>query len=154
LVKQPIGLFKHYQKNTDKRAHVVHHTAQELNIIPKPIVQHNREQRSLSIELKELVINFYNRDDISYQLPGKRDCITLKHDDGTSTTLQKRILLYNIRDVQVQILRSLSLTSFSDLRPLNILTQSYMPYRTCLCTHHENVNLLLKSLSKYIFSLL
>ncbi|CAF3222161.1 unnamed protein product [Rotaria sp. Silwood2] len=45
---------------------------------------------------------------------------------------------------------NLSLTSFNDLRPMNILIQSHMPERSCLCMYHENMNLLLKPLSKYI----
>jgi len=53
-------------KDTNKRVTVVQHIAQELNIIPKTISQHQRQQRSLPIELKELIIKFYNRDDISY----------------------------------------------------------------------------------------
>ncbi|CAF5187724.1 unnamed protein product, partial [Rotaria sp. Silwood1] len=33
---------------------------------------------------------------------------------------------------------------------MNILVQSYTPERSCLCMYHENMNLLLKPLSKYI----
>ena len=91
-----------------------------------------------------------------YQMPGKRDCITIK-DNGVGTTLQKRILLYNVRetyglflDEYVNTNITLSLTSFNELRPSNILTQSNMSHRSCLCTYHENINLLLKSLFKYI----
>ena len=144
-------------QDSNKRVTMVRHIAQELNIIPKTITQHQRQQRSLPIELKELVVKFYNRDDISYQLAGKRNYITFKDNDGTKTTLQKRILLYSVRETFQLFLTeyvdtniNLSLTSFNDLRPLNILVQSYMPERNCLCTYHENVNLLLKSLSKYI----
>ena len=107
--------------------------------------------------MKELIVKFYNRDDISYQLSGKRDYITFRDNDGTKTTLQKIILLYSVRETFQLFLTeyvntniNLSLTSFNDLRSMNILVQSYMPERSCLCTYHENVNLLLKSLSKYI----
>ena len=47
---------------------------------------------------------------------------------------------------------ALSMNSFRILRPLNVLTYSHMPHRNCLCCYHENVNLLLKSLSKCINS--
>ncbi|CAF4371312.1 unnamed protein product, partial [Rotaria sordida] len=46
----------------------------------------------------------------------------------------------------VDININLSLTSFNDLRPMNILVQSHMPERSCLCMYHENMNLLLKPL--------
>ncbi|CAF4863373.1 unnamed protein product [Rotaria sp. Silwood1] len=53
-------------QDTDKHVTLVRHIAQELNVIPKPITQHQCQQRLLQIELKELIIKFYNRDNISY----------------------------------------------------------------------------------------
>ncbi|CAF3857698.1 unnamed protein product [Rotaria sp. Silwood1] len=136
---------------------VVQHLAQNLNIISKTTHQHTRQQRLLSIELKELVGQFYQRDDITYQLPGKRDYVTVTDDNGESMTLKKRILLYNIRETYQLFVNEysnknvdLSLTSFNELRPVNILIHSYMPHRSCLCIYHENVNLLIKPLSKHI----
>ena len=90
-------------------------------------------------------------------MPGKRDYIIIEDDDGQRTTLQKRILLYSIRETYQLFLTnnqcvnvSLSLTSFRELRPMNVLVQSYMSHRHCLYSYHENVNLLSKSLSKHI----
>ncbi|CAF2729920.1 unnamed protein product [Rotaria sp. Silwood2] len=90
-------------------------------------------------------------------LAGGRDCITFKDNDDSSTTLQKRILLYRVLETFELFLTeyvdtniNLSLTSFNDLRPMNILVQSYTPERSCLGMYHENMNLLLKPLSKYI----
>ncbi|CAF1145434.1 unnamed protein product [Rotaria magnacalcarata] len=144
-------------KDTNKRMMVVQHLAQNLNIISKTVRQHTRKQHSLSIELKKLVIQFYQRDDITYQLPGKRDYATVTDDNGESMTLQKRILLYNIRETYQLFVDEysnknvdLSLTSFNELRPVNILINSYMPHHSCLCIYHENVNLLIKLLSKHI----
>lgn len=144
-------------KDSQKRNHVVHHIAQLFDIVPKTAEKHKREQRSLSIDIKKSVVEFYNRDDVSYQMPGKRDFIVVDDDTGQRITLQKRILLFSIREAYQLFLVenqnttfSLSVTSFSELRPVNILVQSSMPHRNCLCSYHENVNLLLKSLSKHI----
>jgi hypothetical protein len=52
----------------------------------------------LSMKLKKEIAGFYCRDDISYQMPGKRDTIVLRQ-GGTKSTHQKWILLYNIREV-------------------------------------------------------
>ncbi|CAF2729956.1 unnamed protein product [Rotaria sp. Silwood2] len=90
LAKQLKGVIQSSPQDTDKRVTVARHIAQELNVISKTITQHQRQQRLLPIELQELIIKFYNQDDISYQLAGKRDCITFKDNDGTSTTLQKK----------------------------------------------------------------
>ncbi|CAM4834494.1 unnamed protein product [Rotaria magnacalcarata] len=147
--------FQSLPKDPSKRVDVIHHIAQVLNVIPAP-KHHKPEHRSLSNALKELVINFYNRDDVSYQMPGKWDCITVDNDDK-KITLQKRILLYSIRETYQLFIAdkndpniNLSKTSFSDLRPLNILVQSHMSHRSCLCVYHENINLPLKALSKQI----
>ncbi|CAF4603567.1 unnamed protein product, partial [Rotaria sp. Silwood2] len=48
-------------KDINRCVSVIHHIAQEFNIIPKTTSHHQREQRSLSIELKQLVMNFYSR---------------------------------------------------------------------------------------------
>ncbi|CAF1567393.1 unnamed protein product [Rotaria magnacalcarata] len=147
--------FRSLPKDPSKRVDVIHHIAQVLNVIPAT-KHHKREQRSLANALKELVIKFYNRDDVSYQMPGKRDCIIVEN-DGKKITLQKRILLYSIRETYQLFIGdkndpniNLSKTSFSDLRPLNILVQSHMSHRSCLCVYHESINLLLKALSKQI----
>ncbi|CAF1395394.1 unnamed protein product, partial [Rotaria sp. Silwood1] len=147
---------KSLPKEPNRRISVVRHIAQTLDIISKTTDLHEREQRQLPIELKKAVIDFYNRDDISHQMPGKRDYITIKNDNG-STQLQKRILLNNIRETYELFLMdrnitndALSVNSFRILRPPNVLTYSHMPHRNCLCSYHENINLLIKPLSKCI----
>ena len=82
--------------------------------------------------------------------------ITIKNDNG-STQLQKRILLNNTREIYELFLidqnvtnDALSVNSVRILRQPNILTYSHMPHRNCLCLYHENINLLIKPLSKYI----
>ena len=157
LAKAVNRTFRILPKDPQKRNHVVHYIAQSLDIIPKTSEQHKREQRSISIDVKKAVEEFYNRDDISYQMPGKQDFIVTNDDSGQRVTLQKRILLFTIREAHELFLTenqhkniSLSTTSFSELRPTHVLIQSSMPHRNCLCSYHENVNLLLNSLSKYV----
>ncbi|CAF4926070.1 unnamed protein product [Rotaria sp. Silwood1] len=87
-------------QDTDKHVTLVRHIAQELNVIPKPITQHQCQQ----------------------------------------------LISWLYVDTEI----NLSLTSFNDLRRMNILVQSYTPERSCLCMYHETMNLLLKPLSKYI----
>ncbi|CAF4536656.1 unnamed protein product [Rotaria sp. Silwood2] len=142
-------------KDINKYVSVVNHIAQEFNIIPKTTSHHQREQRSLSIELKQLVMNFYSRDDISYQLPGKHDFITIKDNHGTSKIIQKRILLFTLREAHQLFLNEhdytdayLSLGSFSDLRPSNVLLQSHMTHRNCLCVYREHRSTFLTKASK------
>ncbi|CAF4747389.1 unnamed protein product [Rotaria sp. Silwood1] len=128
-------------KDINKRIMVVQHLAQNLNIISKTTHQHTRQQRLLSIELKELVSQFYQRDDITYQLPGKRDYVTVTDDNGESMTLQKRILLYNIRETYQLFVNEysnknvdLSLTSFNELRPMDFSEN----FRLCMQNAVQN----------------
>jgi hypothetical protein len=93
-------------------------------------------------------------------MSGKRDSITVKDDNGEKVTLQKRILLNTIRETYELYLSnnnisssSLSINSFGNLRPLNVLLNSHMSHRSCVCSYHENINLLLKPLAKYVSSI-
>ena len=137
-------------KDTNKRVVIVRHLAESLDIVPKVTNKHERQQRQLSATLKEAIVEFYGRDDISYQMPVKRDYISVKDDDGEKLTLQKRILLNTVRETYELFLSdnnithsSLSLNSFGNLRPLNVLLNSHMSHCSCVCSYHENINLLL-----------
>ncbi len=80
-------------------------------MIPKS--KHKRTTVHLADKVKNDVYNFYIRDDISYQLPGKKDTVVVKEDDGSKVTYQKRILFYNLRDrdrkrVECEVLGNMS----------------------------------------------
>ena len=68
-------------------------------------------------------------------MPGKRDFIVVDDDNGHRITLQKRIILFSIREAYQLFLAenqntniNLSATSFSELRPMHALVQSSMPH--------------------------
>jgi len=136
-----------------KKKVVIQHLAQNVGLIPKPT--HQCSTLQLSDKLKTDIHNFYVRDDISYQLPGKRDTVVVKKDDGSKVTYQKRILLNNLRENYELFMEenktiSLSRSSFADLRPPFVVPKAALAHRNCLCLYHENVCLLLKSLDKYV----
>ncbi|CAF1613413.1 unnamed protein product, partial [Didymodactylos carnosus] len=79
-----------------KKKDVIQHIAQKYNLVPKPVQQ--RTCANMSDQIKNAVHKFYLRDNVSYQLPGKRDTIVVKNDDNTKITYQKRILLNNLRE--------------------------------------------------------
>ena len=49
-------------------------------------------------EDKKLVIDFFSRDNISRQAPGKRDVVKIKLDDGSKIEKQKRHLVVSIME--------------------------------------------------------
>ncbi|CAF1125761.1 unnamed protein product [Adineta steineri] len=143
-------------QDPSKKRIVIQTIAQSLGLISQS--HHKRSTRQLSLKVKDDVIKFYCRDDISYQMPGKRDTIVVR-ENGTKSTHQKRILLYNIREVHQLFLSEYSgstsdpvivRTSFAELRPRYVLIKSLMSHRVCVCAYHENVNLLLQVLVKHI----
>ncbi|CAF1442485.1 unnamed protein product, partial [Didymodactylos carnosus] len=119
-----------------------------------PTSAHQRVSRTLSPKAKDAILLLYGRDDISYQVPGKRDTVVVK-EDGSKKTYQKRILLYNLRELYQIFLNEnsgvdVSRSLFAQLRPQQIVVKSSMAHRVCVCLYHETVNLLLNALLKHI----
>ncbi|CAF3618617.1 unnamed protein product [Rotaria socialis] len=136
-----------------KKKVVIQHLAEKFGLVPKS--KHQRITLQLADKLKTDVHNFYQRDDISYQLPGKRDTVVVKDDDGKKVTYQKRILINNLRETYEFFKDEnksvdLSRSSFADLRPVFVVSKSALAHRNCLCVYHENVRLLLKDFDKYV----
>lgn len=139
--------------NKDKQIELIQKIAEDLNIL-KLEKEHERVYQSISSEAKKKIYEFYCRDDISYQSPGKRDFIATK-DNGIKLKLQRRYLLFSLRELYQFFIEEnpeikLSLSSFQVLRPCNVLYKSSIPHNVCVCIYHENIALLLKSLSKHI----
>ena len=96
------------------------------------------------------MINFYNRDDVSTALPGKRNAIKIKQG---KPRIQKRVLndyLSNLhqKSVSEHTNMSCSFASFARMRLKNFVLANFAN-RTCLCTQHQNDALKLKMLRKY-----
>lgn len=93
-------------------------------------------------EAKERVIEFYQRDDISCMTPGRKDFINVTNDDGTKSKVQRRYLLYSIRECfelfqadnvgenAVKVGKS----KFFELRPKFSLPIGKTPYK-CMSLH-------------------
>ncbi|CAF4314660.1 unnamed protein product [Didymodactylos carnosus] len=133
-------------------------------LINKPPLSSFKSRQSFSKSLKKIqladklkndVHNFYLRNDISYQSPGKRDTVIIKEDDGSKATYQKRILFNNLRETYELFKEEngnvyLGRSSFAELRPPFVVPKAALTHRNCLCVYHENICLLLKSLHKYV----
>ncbi|CAF4590144.1 unnamed protein product, partial [Rotaria socialis] len=136
-----------------KKKVVIQHLAEKFGLAPKS--KHQRITLQLANKLNTGVHNFYQRDDISYQLPGKRDTVVVKDDDGKKVTYQKRILINNLRETYEFFKDEnksvdLSRSSFADLRPVFVFSKSALAHRNWLRVYHENVRLLLKDVDKYV----
>ncbi|CAF4529058.1 unnamed protein product, partial [Didymodactylos carnosus] len=115
-----------------RQMEVIQNITEKLGLLSK--TKFTRNVRCLPSATRTEVLKFYNRDDISWQAPGKRDTVTVKNDNGQKTTYQTRILLLNLREVYQLFLDEnpnveISQSSFKDLRPVNVCIRSSMPHR-------------------------
>ena len=112
-----------------------------------------RKQRcdALSTEVITKVEEFYRQDGISRMLPGKKDFISVKTNNGREHR-QKRLLLMNIREARSLFVEesgiNIGLTKFSMLRPPQVQPMTAQDQQVCACKYHENIDLLLSGLSK------
>lgn len=110
--------------------------------------------RKLKDEVKRQICDFYNRDDISRQLPGMKDVKSIKSNTGTKLRIQKRTMIMSIREAfelfkETFPATSIGKTVFYTERPAYILPISYTPHNVCVCTTHSNYINLLLAISKH-----
>jgi len=109
-------------------------------------------------EVKTNVIDFYNRNDISWAAPGQRDASTLRVTDGNKKSkiiIQKRFMMINVLEAY-QIFKGenpndkIGKSKFFQFRPKNIQNMADIPHNVCICRTHGNMDSLLIGISKVI----
>lgn len=123
----------------------------KLSKVQNKVINPTKSKRGFEPKVYAAVINFYNRDDVSTALPGKRDAKKVK---TGKPRIQKRVLndyLNNLHQkfVAEHINMSCSFASFARMRPKNFVLANFANRRTCLCTQHQNYALKLKMLRKF-----
>lgn len=108
-----------------------------------------RDGRKLSAETENLVTSFYLREDNSRMLPGKKDFVSVKSNDGKRSRIQKQLLLCNIDELYQKFKLEytnvkVGLTKFFILRPKQCILAGDSGSRVvCVCIYHQNVKLML-----------
>jgi hypothetical protein len=93
------------------------------------------------------VLLFYLRDDVSRPLPGRKDVISVK-ENGERVSKRKRLVLGTLGSLFHIYLEEnpehqLSLSKFCELRPKEcVLAGQTGTHVICVCTYHENPNLM------------
>lgn len=110
--------------------------------------------RGLPLETKDLVIDFYEREDISRQAPGRKDVITVR-ENGIKYKMQTRHLQCSIKEVFAMFKADhsdvkIGKTKFAELRPKHVLLSNKLPHNVCLCKCHENFIMALDALHKQV----
>lgn len=107
-----------------------------------------RPGKTLSDSTVENVIAYYNSDEVSRCLPGKKDFVTMI-ESGSKVQKQKRLILGNLKEIfqgfkdknpNVKV----GFSKFCGLRPKNcVLVGASGTHCVCVCCAHENVKLML-----------
>lgn len=98
---------------------------------------------------KSLIIKFYEDDENSRIMPGKKDFVSVKGLDGKRHHHQKRLVLCNLKELYQQFKSSnpstdVGFSKFAELRPAHcVLAGASGTHCVCVCTYHENVKLML-----------
>lgn len=108
--------------------------------------------KSISEETVEKIKQFYNSDDNSRVLPSVKQTVTMRV-DGKNIKVQKRLLLLSLNELyalftQQNPKNTVSFSLFATLRPKNcILPGKSGTHSVCVCTHHQNVILMLQGIN-------
>ena len=102
----------------------------------------------LTTETADHVRSFYECDEVSQMLPGKKDFVSVKQ-EGKCIHVQKRLVLSNLREVY-QLFKekfptmSIGFSKFAELRPKHCcLAGASGTHAVCVCTIHQNVKLMM-----------
>ena len=102
------------------------------------------------------VIKFYESENVSTLMPGKKDTVSVKNSDGIMVLVQKRLLMGNLKEVYKKFKSknpdfSLGLSSFASLRPKHcVVAGSSGTHSVCVCPTHENMRLMITGIYIYI----
>ena len=111
-----------------------------------------KKGKTLSEEVTQSVLAFYEDDEYTRLKPGKRDCVSL----GKKEYHQKRLLLCNLKErlaayKEKKPAHKIGLSKFCSLRPKWCVTVSSSgTHWVCVCTIHQNTKLLVDAFSANI----
>ncbi len=118
--------------------------AAEKGILELP---ERKRGKVLSANTKEIVVNFFNDDEYSREMPGMKDCVSVRR----NVTEQKRLLLCNLKELYSLFklqnpTLEVGFSTFCTLRPKwCVLLGRSGTHSVCVCTIHQNVDLMLSS---------
>lgn len=108
--------------------------------------------------MRDEIEQYYLNDKNSSLCSGTKECITVKVKDGPPITIQKRVMLYDLKDLYSNFIKDTAhekvpcLAFFCQLKP----QQCFFPgepgtHNICVCPDHQNVKLKLAALNPDIY---
>ena len=124
----------------------------DFGILPK--VPHMSKGKVVTKDMEQKVIDFFEDDSISRQMPGKKDCVSVRDKEGNRHTKQKRLVLGSLKEVfqafkETEDHPNIGFSTFSSLRPKHcVLAGTAGTHAVCVCTYHQNPTLQLNSIGE------
>ena len=118
---------------------------QNVGILGKP---GPKKGKRISQDVLDNVLSFYEDDEYSRQLPGKKDCVSI----GNKVQKQKRLVLCNLREMFSAFKLKypdvkLGFSKFCTLRPKwCVLAGASGTHSVCVCSIHQNAVLLVDAI--------
>ena len=104
---------------------------------------------SLPLKSVDLIKSFYESDDISRAMPGKKDFVSIRQGEKR-VHVQKRLVLSNLKEIYRAFKdqfpnEKVGFSKFAELRPRNcMLARASGTHSVCVCTIHQNVKLIIQ----------
>lgn len=104
--------------------------------------------RTLDTATESLVKEFYENDEVSRQMPGKKDFVSVIK-DGKRVHFQKHLILGTLRELYELFKKcypnqKIGISKFCELRPKHcVLPGSSGTHSVCVCTVHQNAKLMI-----------
>jgi hypothetical protein len=117
-----------------------------LHTLPKDerLRRARRNSHHVGSDLRKAVVAYYNRDEISRVVAGKKSTIT-----HNKIKMQKRLLNDNLTELYAKFVRQnnykISYAAFCRLRPFWVRQPTDKDRDTCLCKIHENHELIIRA---------
>lgn len=105
--------------------------------------------KRLPNETTDMVTQFYYSSEISRQMPGMKDYVSVKKADGCRERKQKFLVLCNLKEAFQKFKEDhptvkIGFSKFADLRPKEcVLAGASGTHSVCVCTKHQNVKLMM-----------
>jgi len=107
-------------------------------------IPYARKGRTIADDTKAAILNFYQDDEYSRVMPGKKDSISI----GQKVHRQKRLILCNLHELYAEFKKvnpglKVGFSKFCSLRPKWCVTVSSSgAHSICVCKSHQNTQLL------------
>lgn len=131
---------------SERLVRVTREITKQQGILPE---LHKRKGKTIDPQTLESVKLFFEDDEYSRLMPGKKDCVTFK-ENGIKVQKQKRLVLCNLNELYLEFKNKypdmkIGRSKFCELRPKwCVIAGGSGTHSVCVCLYHQNVKLMIQ----------